>query len=537
MDLGSVVGVDKSSAAAWRAVASMDTRPPTLAEVREAEVREEEVLAEVQAGLEQLDRVEVAGIGPKVVTWARLQEETKASLQGLVDVIQGEVEEWPKEFARIAGYRDNLTVVDGVAMYRDRPVIPPTLRPEVLATLHSGHQGVTSMVSRASGSVWWPGINEDIKVVRSGCRTCDANTPSQPKEPPAPLPGLQYPFQQVCADYFTLEAREYLVIVDRYSGWPSVHQARRGDAKELVSILRSHCGTFGAPEVLTTDGGPQLVARETEDFLKTWGITHRISSAYNPHGNTRAELGVKSMKRMVRSNLGPGGSLETDSFSQALMEYRNTPDRDTGRSPAQVVFGRQLRDFIPVSPGKYQSRREWLLTQEEREKALCRRHLVKGEELSRGVKVQTPLALGTVVRIQNQRGPHKLKWDKSGVVVEALGNSQYKVKVDGSGRITLRNRIFLKRITPYAQVVEPGVAREDLQRNDFQGQVEPGPIREEAPGGASREVVRTTSEETLEEGAAGEAPREATREEGTSPTQAGVKRGTRERRQTLFYRA
>ena len=162
---------------------------------------------------------------------------------------------------------------------------------------------------------------------------------------------------------------------------------------------------------------------------------------------------------------------------------------------------------------------------------------MKGEELSRGVKVQTPLALGTVVRIQNQRGPHKLKWDKSGVVVEALGNSQYKVKVDGSGRITLRNRIFLKRITPYAQVVEPDVAREDLQRNDFQGQVGPGPIREEAPGGASREVVRTTSEETLEEGAAGEAPREATREEGTSPPQAGVKRGTRERWQTLFYRA
>ena len=120
----------------------MKTRPPTLAEVREAEVREEEVLAEVQAGFEQLDKAEVSGIGPKVITWTRLQEETKASLKGLVDLIQGESEEWPQELSRIAGYRDNLSVVDGVAMFRDRPVIPPSLRPEVLATLHSGHQGV-----------------------------------------------------------------------------------------------------------------------------------------------------------------------------------------------------------------------------------------------------------------------------------------------------------------------------------------------------------------------------------------------------------
>ena len=61
----------------------------------------------------------------------------------------------------------------------------------------------------------------------------------------------------------------------------------------------------------------------------------------------------------------------------------------------------------------------------------------------------TPLALGTVVSIQNQRGPHKEKWDHSGVVVDSLGNSQYKVKVDGSGCITLRNSVFLRRITPY----------------------------------------------------------------------------------------
>ena len=48
--------------------------------------------------------------------------------------------------------------------------------------------------------------------------------------------------------------------------------------------------------------------------LKAWGIRHRLSSSYNPHSNCRAELAVKVSKKLVRDNMGPGGSLDTDKF-------------------------------------------------------------------------------------------------------------------------------------------------------------------------------------------------------------------------------
>ena len=157
----------------------------------------------------------------------------------------------------------------------------------------------------------------------------------------------------------------YLVLVDRYSGWPMVIRAQRMTTAELISSLREFFQIFGICEEFASDRGSQFMSREMEVFFRSWGIKHRVSSAYVPHGNTRAEVGVKSMKQLIRNNLGPGGSLDNDQFSQAIMEYRNTLDRHTGCSPAQVVFGQVIRDFIPMVEGLYAPHPEWILTREQ----------------------------------------------------------------------------------------------------------------------------------------------------------------------------
>ncbi|KAK8372273.1 hypothetical protein O3P69_009101 [Scylla paramamosain] len=47
--------------------------------------------------------------------------------------------------------------------------------------------------------------------------------------------------------------------------------------------------------------------------------------AHYPQSNGRAEAAVKSAKRMLRLNIGPTGSLDTDKLSAALLQYHNTP--------------------------------------------------------------------------------------------------------------------------------------------------------------------------------------------------------------------
>ena len=41
------------------------------------------------------------------------------------------------------------------------------------------------------------------------------------------------------------------------------------------------------------------------------------------------------------------------------------------------------------------------------------------------------------------------RWERSGVVVEVKDLDQYVIRMDGSGRLFVRNRKFLRRIVPY----------------------------------------------------------------------------------------
>merc|ERR1711888_343048 len=99
---------------------------------------------------------------------------------------------------------------------------------------------------------------------------------------------------------------------------------------------------FLVSEELSSDGQSTYTSQETMDFLKAWGVRHRLSSTYFPHSNTRAELGVKAMKGLMRDNMGPRGELDNDAFASVLLMFRNTPMQGIGLSTVQIVFGREL---------------------------------------------------------------------------------------------------------------------------------------------------------------------------------------------------
>ena len=77
------------------------------------------------------------------------------------------------------------------------------------------------------------------------------------------------------------------------------------------------------------------------------------------------------------------------------------------------------------------------------------------------------LKIGDPVCIQDQAGNKPKVWSRTGTVVEVQEYDKYLVRVDGSGRCTLRNRRFLRPASPYKEVLEKGSLQ--LHRSSGQG--------------------------------------------------------------------
>ena len=362
--------------------------------------------------------------------------------------------EMPRHLQPYWRVREMLDINDGVILMGDRIVVPELLRARVLDTLHSAHQGITSMRLRAEQSLYWPGMSQAIAMKRQSCQSCDITAPSQSPEPPITPETPEYPFQHVCSDYFSLGGHNFCLVVDRFSNWLQVYRGS-GGSSNLITLLGELFHSFGIPESLTSDGGSQYIAGDTKEFLRKLGVKHRISSVGFPHSNQKAERSVGAAKRLLRDVVRPSGELDTASLIKGLLQLRNTPDQDTGLSPAQILLGRQLRDFLPSAPQKSRIKKfddlgpkckevaTW------RELALGPRHARMHEKLSQGTKELPPLQAGDYVMIQNQLGNKPKQWDKRGVVVQAHPEiRQYKVMLFGSRRLSLRNRRFLRKYTP-----------------------------------------------------------------------------------------
>ena len=76
-----------------------------------------------------------------------------------------------------------------------------------------------------------------------------------------------------------------------------------------------------------------------------------------------------------------------------------------------------------------------------------RREMVE-DRWSQRTRTLEQLEVGTSGAIQNQTGNNPTNWDKTVVIIESKPPSQVMVRDDGSSRVTMRNRRFVKPLDP-----------------------------------------------------------------------------------------
>ena len=274
-------------------------------------------------------------------------------------------------------------------------------------------------------------MNSEINALVHNCEICRPFLPSQGKQQIIPGTTATGPMTDVGTDLFQIGHNHYLVLVDRYSGFPFVEKLTKLSTIAVIKVLTNWFNTFGWPERLRSDNGPQY-RTEFDEFCKERNIIHENSSPYNPQSNGLSESAVKQMKFLMKKvNENP------TEFSSRLLDFRNTPNL-SGKSPAQMFFGRRLRDRLPHLPGAND-----LEVANAMVGANKRKQQMEQQENLPGTALP-PLSINQKVLVQN---PITKSWDDHGIItsIRPLGRS-YEVHME-SGKIILRNRTLLRPMT------------------------------------------------------------------------------------------
>ncbi|XP_057378537.1 uncharacterized protein K02A2.6-like [Daphnia carinata] len=245
--------------------------------------------------------------------------------------------------------KHDIAEVDGLLLYKERLIVPTSLRQEVLKGIHSGHFGETKCVLRARSAIYWPGCEDQVKNVVASCNICQSNRTRNPSQPLYPVELPVYPFQFVSADIFKFQGRSYLLTVDAYSKWPCAAQVKDLSAAATVMELDRIFADFGSPEVIKTDNGTHFANAEMRAFCARHNCRLVTSSPEYPRSNGLPERHIQTVKRTLLKMLQ-----EERTLSEALAAIRSTPLSESLPSPAVLLQSRNLRGALPFLRPKLQ---------------------------------------------------------------------------------------------------------------------------------------------------------------------------------------
>lgn len=198
-----------------------------------------------------------------------------------------------------------------------------------------------------------------------------------------------------------------------------------------MRVVRAYMVRHGVPKRFHADQGSTFESAEFKEFCAKWGIQFSDNSPKHPQGNAIAEAHVKKAKHIITT------AADEDEFADALIALMQTPIAPGQPSPAQLHFGRNLRDTLHPEVRKsdqgWQEHKEWRMRKNEKEK----------EYYDRGTKVLCELEKGDSVLVW-----HKEEWQR-GVITEKLARPRsYEVQITKTGRKLQRNRVQIRKVDP-----------------------------------------------------------------------------------------
>jgi len=244
------------------------------------------------------------------------------------------------------------------------PYIPTEMREIIMAAFHYslGHGSEKRVADLLRTRYYWPGMIRDVKEHVAECHECTLAKPPTRRARTSRRPRIgSYPFDLLFCDIvdmdqthdYTPEGAGYdklIVFVDSLSRWVEAVPCHGSPSSETVldAFLTQVVCRHGAPRELRSDRGSNLVSQLNRAIYDQTGVSLCASTSEHHEALGTVERFQQTLIRMTRT-ADEGGQYWVSHLPFLLMSYHATKHRATRRSPAEILFGRELR--LPAQLG------------------------------------------------------------------------------------------------------------------------------------------------------------------------------------------
>jgi len=350
-----------------------------------------------------------------------------------------------------------------------RIVAPDSMKAQLIAKAHNHPQGTHLGVSRTMEAIrqhmWWPNMTDDIQAFIQRCQACQTTQPRRPEMPPGYFPPPPGPNHRVHADLFgpvkdaAGDKSFILVITDAFSRLVSLESIPSKSAEDTAhALLQGWCYIYGIPKVFVTDQGKEFCNEVQERLWQQLEVNHRTTTPYHPQCNGQAENFNKTMAHMLRTAMQQNQMPTTTVRSwlkQIAFAYNTSCHTVTQQEPFITTFGYPARQ--PTWPPEHAhlleppaSTGQQVLQQRHDARAAANQNTQHDRDV-RHTQLPLPQAFTNGQPVWVWRNvstdPNKkldTKWIP-GIIQEAISNTTYKVKKEGSrGRPMVVNQSHLR---------------------------------------------------------------------------------------------
>ena len=249
-------------------------------------------------------------------------------------------------------YKDifrELSVPKELVLRGRRIVVPESLRQDIVALAHIGHQGATKTKQYLHERVWFPKMDAMVEEHVKACKPCLAVTPGENYQPLQPNTIPDRPWQHVATDFKGPVGNQFylLLVIDEYSRFPVVEIETTTAADKVLPLFDNIIATHAIPEKVKSDNGPPFNGEDMRMYAQQCGFCHKKITPAQPSSNGLAENFMKMLLKVGHTAYSEKKDPRQEVYKY-LLSYRATPHSTTGKTPAELLFSRKLRTPVPI---------------------------------------------------------------------------------------------------------------------------------------------------------------------------------------------